>query len=98
MNGNPFARRENWRHWVVAVLAAGVVATLLLVVLTKLGGQSNRPDVERAMEPPPREAPASAGTAGGNEPAAAPAPPAAAGGAPAQTAAPADGASGTIRR
>jgi hypothetical protein len=95
MNGNPFARRENWRHWVVAVLAAVVVATLLLVVLTKLGGQSNRPDVERAMEPPPREAPASAGTAGGNEPAAPPRP---AEPSPADSAVPAGGASGTIRR
>lgn len=95
MKGNPFARRENWRHWVVAVFAAAVVVTLLLVVLTKLGGQSNRPDVERAMEPPPREAPASVGTAAGNAPAASGAP---AEGSPSESAAPADGASGTIRR
>lgn len=59
MKDNPFARHENWRHWVVAVLAAAVVGTFLIVVLTKLGGQSNRPDVERAMQPPPREAPES---------------------------------------
>jgi hypothetical protein len=95
MKDNPFARRENWRHWVIAVLAAAVVAALLLVVLTKLGGQSNRPDVERAMEPPPRDAPASVGTAAGDAPAALAAP---AAGSPAESAAPADGASGTIRR
>lgn len=98
MKDNPFARRENWGHWVVAVLAAVLVAALLIVVLTKLGGQSNRPDVERAMEPPPREAPAPAVVDGADpvppDSAAGAAPPAA--GTPAPGAAPT--ASGTIRR
>lgn len=67
MKDNPFARHENWRHWVVAVLAAALVAAFLIVVLTKLGGHSNRPDVERAMQPPPPDAstPAEAPSAGG---------------------------------
>ncbi len=52
---NPFARGENWRHWLVALLAGAALLGLLLLVLAKLGGYSNLPDVERAMEPPPRD-------------------------------------------
>jgi hypothetical protein len=86
MKDNPFARHENWRHWVVAVLAAAVIGTFLIVVLTKLGGQSNRPDVERAMKPPPREAPASTANPDGSP------------AAPDERAPQPDGASGAIRR
>jgi hypothetical protein len=85
MNGNPFDRRENWLHWLVAVLAAIATAALLIVVLTKLGGQSNPPDVERAMEPPPRASADEADEATAPSPTAPAAPPSA-------------DASGTIRR
>jgi hypothetical protein len=63
--GNPFARQENWIQWVAAAAIGAVLVVLMFVVMSKLG-HSNRPDVERAMEPPPREPP----------PAAAPSPPA----------------------
>lgn len=53
-SSNPFRRRENPRHWLVAVLVGLALATALLLVLSK-AGYSNRPDVERAMEPPPRD-------------------------------------------
>lgn len=54
MNTNPFKRSENPTHWLIAVLVGLALATLLLLVLSK-AGYSNRPDVERAMEPPPRD-------------------------------------------
>lgn len=60
IRGNPFAQRENWGHWLAAAVVGLLVAAFLVVVLSKLGGQSNRPDVERAMQPPPREEPAPA--------------------------------------
>jgi hypothetical protein len=51
---NPFRRRENWRHWAVALLGGAVLVALLLLLVAKLG-YSHRPDVERAMQPPPRD-------------------------------------------
>ncbi len=54
---NPFRSREHWGHWAIALVVGGALAVLLMLVLSKLGGYSNRPDVERAMEPPPKEAP-----------------------------------------
>jgi hypothetical protein len=54
---NPFRRRESWSIWLIAVLAGVVLATLLLLFLSK-AGYSNRPDVERAMEAPPQDEPA----------------------------------------
>jgi len=53
-SSNPFRRRENLRHWLVAVLVGLALAGALLLALSKVG-YSNRPDVERAMQPPPRD-------------------------------------------
>jgi uncharacterized membrane protein YhaH (DUF805 family) len=51
---NPFTRREHWGQWLVAIVVGALLAGLLLLVLAKVG-HSNRPDVERAMQPPPRD-------------------------------------------
>lgn len=52
---NPFVARPIWRHWLVAVLVGAAAVGGLLLMLAKLGGYSNPPDVERAMQPPPKD-------------------------------------------